>query len=151
MKKRCTVKPAVALLLGVFIGTAGCEVGPHSGRGLRLPSGDLEAGQIAFAELGCSECHDLVGEPGPPVAEGKPPLLTIGGLVSRIETHGELVTSIVNPSHGISERFRGAQSGVRGSSRMPSINERMTVAQLIDVTEYVQSKYDREFNPEYIR
>ena len=42
---------------------AGCEMGPRSGRGLRLPDGDIARGQIAFRDLGCPECHEVAGGP----------------------------------------------------------------------------------------
>ncbi len=67
--------------------------------------------------------------------------MILGGEVSHIETHGELVTSIINPSHEISRRYPRDQVADGDVSKMKAINERMTVAQLIDLTAFLQSKY----------
>jgi hypothetical protein len=121
----------------------GCEIGPRSGRGLRLPEGDLESGALAFRQLGCPECHDVDGEPVPPKGERSDMIVRLGGRVAHIETHGELVTSIVNPSHDISHRYRYPSEGADGSPpRMKNFNQEMTVAQLIDLTAFLQSKYE---------
>ena len=131
--------------LGVSLGLA-CEVGPKSGRGLRLPAGDATRGALAFQELGCNECHRIADEPVAATSEGRDERVLLGGGVSRIETHGELVTSIVHPSYEISEKY--AKEG--DLSKMQSLNERMTVSELIDLTEYLQSKYRIEREPLYI-
>lgn len=139
-----------ALILAAWVVVSiGCELGPQSGRGLRLPDGDLARGELAFRELGCERCHDVVGVPP---AEGERPdvIVTLGGEVSRVESYGELVTSIVNPSHEISARYpRGAVAdGER--SKMENFTEKMTVAQLIDLTAFLQSKYEKRVEPIYL-
>jgi len=70
--------------------------------------------------------------------------VVLGGKVAHIETHGELVTSIINPSHGFSPRYPRAKVAEAGQSKMPKFNETMTVEQLIDLTAYLQSKYELE-------
>jgi hypothetical protein len=130
----------------------GCELGgPSSGRGLHLPAGDLERGEIAFRELGCRNCHFVAGEAPPPKRADGQPRLELGGDVRHIETHGQLVTSIINPSHEISKRLPADQTQESGRSRMPPINEKMTVSQLIDLTTYLQSKYELIHDPVYVR
>jgi len=123
----------------------GCEVGAKSGAGLRLPNGDIEKGRQAFEELGCVECH-RVGVRSP--SQGGD-LIVLGGKVAHIETHGELVTSITNPSHGISRRYPVEDVMEGNRSKMPDFNTRMTVEELIDVTAYLQSKYELELNDMY--
>ena len=138
-----------ALVL-VLVFALGCEVGPQSGRGLRLPDGDPERGRVAFAELGCGRCHGVVGES----AEGEPaaPSVVLGGEVTRVHSYGELVTAIVNPSHEISRRHPPEQVAVGDVSKMElaDLNERISVAQLIDLVAYLQSKYERRREPLYI-
>lgn len=137
--------------LAVVIG-AGCEVGPRSGRGLRLPEGDIEQGAAAFRALGCERCHDVVGVSPAAGGERADTILTLGGEVTRVYSYGELVTSIVNPSHRISRRYPEEETTVaEGVSRMENFNDRMTVAQLIDLVAFLQSKYELRRDPEFIR
>ena len=145
MKARTPAWMALAALLA-----SGCEVGPKSGAGLRLPDGDVGRGEIAFRELGCDRCHDVAGL-APPEGERPDPVVVIGGTVSRVETYGELVTSIVNPSHELSRRYPAeAVSEGEGVSRMESFNDVMTVSQLLDLTTFLQSKYELRPEAEFI-
>lgn len=125
----------------------GCEVGPRSGRGLRLPEGEIERGRAAFADLGCTKCHDVADAPAPP---GDDVILTLGGEVTRVETYGELVTSIVNPTHDISRRYPKKDTTEAGETRMDNFNDEMTVSQLIDLTTFLQSKYEVRREPLFI-
>lgn len=136
---------AILCLLGV---TASCEIGPRSGIGLRLPTGDAARGELAFSDLGCDQCHVFMGDQ-PRVSREKDELVVaLGGKVDHISTHGELVTSIVNPSHGFPRRYLKEEVFDGERSKMARYNETMTVAQLIDLTEYLQSKY--ELDPELL-
>jgi transposase len=54
--------------LGILCATAiavalagACDSGRKSGRGLRLPDGDIKQGKLAFVELGCPSCHEVAG------------------------------------------------------------------------------------------
>lgn len=139
--------PSLILAAWVVV-CIGCESGPRSGRGLRLPDGDLAQGEVAFRDLGCEYCHDLVGEP-PPEGERFDVIVTLGGEVTRVESHGELVTSIVRPSHQISGRYPRDQVADGDRSKMVTLNDTMTVAQLIDLTAFLQSKYVQRREPMY--
>ena len=127
----------------------GCEMGPRSGRGLRLPEGDIARGEQAFQQLGCGTCHDVAGTPSPE-GERSEVIVTLGGVVTHVETYGELVTSIINPSHEISRRYPKADVAEDDVSKMSNFNEQMTVAQLIDLTAFLQSKYELRVEPQYI-
>ena len=141
----------IALACVFLVGT-GCEVGPQSGRGLRLPAGNLQAGEVAFAELGCGQCHSVKGTPSSSATEGAELDVVLGGEVTRVHSYGELVTAIVNPSHRIARRNQEEGAVVGGISRMEleNFNDRMTVAQLIDLVTYLQSKYERRQEPLYV-
>ncbi len=138
--------------IGILTLALGCEIGPSSGRGLRLPDGDVAMGKVAFSELGCGGCHSVVGEPGKSPGEGAAPNVRLGGEVSRIHSYGELVTFIVNPSHRITGRYPRDTVAEGDVSKMElgNLNEKMTVAQLIDVVAYLQSKYERRREPMYV-
>jgi mono/diheme cytochrome c family protein len=140
-------------LLGVLLLVAGvgCEIGPRSGAGLRLPNGDVVAGRAAFQTLGCPACHAIEGEPESANRTGSDPIVVLGGHVAHIKTHGELVTAIVNPSHGIAAGYPRKDVTEGSLSRMRDINDKMTVAELIDVTEYLQSEYELSVHDVYRR
>ena len=135
MKSRFILIP---LLGGVmFALLAGCEHNPKSSRGFRLPDGDAAKGKEAFLALQCHKCHKVEGVELPaPVSFN----LTLGGETVRVRTYGQLVTSIINPSHGISEQYRKelAEANV---SPMPRYNHVMTVEQMIDLVAFLQAHY----------
>ena len=120
----------------VFVAT-GCEP-QKSASGFRLPDGNIEKGREAFVSLQCNSCHTVAGENFPAPGRFQIPL---GGETTRIRTYGELVTSLINPSHVISARYREELREAR-ESPMTDFNETMTVAQMIDLVAFLQSRYD---------
>jgi sulfur-oxidizing protein SoxX len=129
----------ILLLLcgGMFALLSGCEHNPKSSRGFRLPDGDAAKGKEAFLALQCHKCHKVEGVELPaPVSFN----LTLGGETVRVRTYGQLVTSIINPSHVISEQYRKelAEANV---SPMPKYNHVMTVEQMIDLVAFLQAHY----------
>ena len=143
--KRCLVLAAVGIL-GVAL--TGCYPEPKSGKGLHLPEGNVENGKAAFLALKCHECHRVDG------VEFPAPVLTVatnvvlGGKVTRIQSYGELVTSVINPSHGLAEGFDKAQARGARLSPMPEFNDTMTVSQMIDLVTFLQSRYEK-VEPDY--
>ena len=130
---------ALAGLAAVIVAAAGCQ-DSRSAAGFRLPPGDAHRGQAAFLELKCNECHRVVGLELPgPVAD--PPIL-LGGVVNRVKTDGELMTSIVNPSYRIAEGYPRDVVRTGGVSRMPAHGQEMTVRQMIDLVAFLQSRYE---------
>lgn len=88
----------VVLLLGAL---ASCGPPEKSASGFRLPDGNIEKGQKAFLDLKCNACHRVTGlDLEAPVASPPVPI-PLGGAVPSPKTDGELVTSIINPSHKI--------------------------------------------------
>ncbi|MEM6704990.1 MAG: c-type cytochrome [Acidobacteriota bacterium] len=129
---------AVLLAWGLF----GCVAGPKSGSGFRLPDGDAVAGRELFVSRSCHVCHTIVGEElGPPPLEG-PVSVALGGTTTRVKNYGQLVTSIINPSHRIETVYQQQRTAEDGSSLMPSFNETLTVQNLIDLVAYLQSHYE---------
>jgi hypothetical protein len=113
----------------------------RSGRGLHLPDGDIEKGKAAFVELGCPRCHEIVGVVAAAPGGEVPMIVRLGGPVRKVETYGELVTSIVNPSHGLTRLYPAEEVAIGGESRMEDFNDTMTVSQLIDLVAFLQSQY----------
>ena len=65
-----------------------------------------------------------------------------------MKTYGELVTSIINPSHRLARGMDPRHVDGEGESKIPRYNEVMTVQQLVDITEFLSSKYS-VWAPEY--
>jgi hypothetical protein len=109
--------------------------------GFALPPGDAERGKATFVELECNACHridDVVSrlDPGDPTID-----VRLGGQVSRIKTYGDLVTSIINPSHKLSRGKNKMTVTEEGDSKMTVYNDMMTVQQLVDLTTFLQDTY----------
>lgn len=130
------------ILLIVVSGALGCTGGSEqSGRGLALPAGDVERGKEAFLELRCHACHEVEGLDAPaPVATPQVDV-KLGGLAMREPTDGELLTSIVNPSHTLIPGHEEERVMSGSGSRMADYREVMTVQQLIDLVAYLHSVY----------
>jgi sulfur-oxidizing protein SoxX len=129
----------VFLVLTFFI--SACDTGPKSARGFRLPDGDAETGKQLFVELQCNSCHTILGqELAAPALKG-PVSVSLGGPVANIKTYGQLVSSVINPSHRIVRRYPKDEVSVDGESLMPTYNESMTVQQLIDLVAFLQAQY----------
>ena len=132
--------------IGVFsilIITMSLEFGcnPES-RGFALPEGDIEKGKQAFVYLHCDQCHNAgdikrVGN----AIEGEI-YITLGGDVSKVKTYGELVTSIINPSHKIDSKYKISMTNDSGESKMRKYNEIMTVDDLINLATFLQKEYN---------
>jgi hypothetical protein len=116
--------------------------GPESPLGFSLPDGDAARGREAFLELRCNSCHEVEGlEMAYRAGLAR---VTLGGPTTRIKTNGELVSSIINPSHRIAPRYPEEQVAVNGESLMSVayLNDVMTVQQLIDLVAFLQSTYE---------
>lgn len=140
----------VCITIGICMlaGLSGCGGGPKSAKGFTLPDGDIERGQAAFVSLKCTDCHRVAGIDLSVAEEEQGMSVRLGGEVSRIKTYGELVTSIINPSHRLPKGFNEEEIAVDGESKMRNYNDVMTVSQLIDVVAFLQSRYELiEYEP----
>lgn len=141
--KRWTIPMASILLAASF----GCTPSPKSARGFRLPDGDVEKGKVAFLDMKCNNCHSVAGVEVPAPEGRRPFVLELGGKDTRVHTYGELVTSIINPSHTLSPRMPREMAGPEGASPMPDYTEVMTVRQMIDLVAFLQSRYQLVIPP----
>ena len=130
--------------VGLFL-VAGCG-GPKSGKGFTLPDGDVSNGQAVFVSMQCSACHTVAGIDRPQLPEDEKYDVTVklGGEVPRIKTYGQLVTSIVNPSHKLATGYPHGEIATGEASKMRNYNDVMTVTELIDLVSFLQSKYELE-------
>lgn len=135
------------LVLSSIFFVSGCERGRLSGKGLYLPKGDIEKGRQAFIDMKCYRCHTVAGVELPAVEHETTIALELGGEVVRVKSYGELVTSIVNPTHVVSRKYLDslgelAKEG-KIESPMPVFNDKMTVSQLINLVAFLDSRYQK--------
>ena len=114
--------------------------------GFPVDQGGIAAGRQAFIDHRCHQCHSIADENMPPLAGDSRPILELGGPTTVIHSYADLTTSIINPNHAISERYRDQQivlnTEIPLESPMPRPNlDTMSVSQLIDIVAFLDSKY----------
>lgn len=122
-------------------------------KGFVLPQGDVEQGLAVFTDYKCYRCHTVVNHEFPELDFEPPFVLNLGGEVYRVSDYGELLTAVVNPSHIISPRYLNMQKGAGRDvveSTMPDFSEDMTVAEMVDLVEFLHAQYSK-MEPQYYR
>ena len=118
-------------------------------RGFTLPVGDIEKGKANYKRLSCNECHSISGIEWKGGSDNLNILL--GGEVTITKSYGDLVTSVINPSHKIAPSYTQktdtAATDEEGLSKMKNYNELMTVQELIDLIAFLQSEYKIKSQP----
>jgi mono/diheme cytochrome c family protein len=126
----------LAVLLMLLVPLAGCS-GRHSPSGFRLPPGDAEAGQAAFVDLKCAECHTVQGVSLPaPTAQTA---VALGGRRMLPRTDGDLTTDIILPSSHFASGYPASAVQQGAASKMPDYTRTMTVKQLADLVAFLQA------------
>jgi sulfur-oxidizing protein SoxX len=132
----------LSVLAGAVV-VAGCA--DTSGFSGLIEQANIEQGRLAFIDHRCHQCHNVTGVSLPALAGASPPMLELGGEIIAVKSYAELMTSIINPNHVISERYREqlrVDTSVPGESPMPMPHiERMSVRQLIDLVAFLDSRY----------
>ena len=106
-------------------------------------------GKQAFIDLKCYTCHRVDGIADlPPPTQPPEKIVVLGGEVAQVRTYGRLMTAIIHPSQSISERMIARPEKQTKESPMPTVNEIMTVEQLINLIAFLQPQY-RELQPLY--
>lgn len=139
---------AVALLA-----LSACSPDAKPVKGFVLPPGDAEQGRQVFVDFNCHACHTIPGVEFPEVDFEPPFVLEIGGEVYRVKNYGELLTAVVNPDHIISPQYRAMLARAERDaviSPMPYYGEEMTVAELVDLVEFLHGQYTK-LQPQYYR
>lgn len=136
------MKSILAVITLLTLALTACEADRMSERGFSLPEGNVLNGKEAFVYMHCHECHTVAGEALPTLDWDDPPVIQLGGTVTRVKTYGELVTAIINPSHKLAQGYPLDTISEDGQSRMPLYNSYMTVQELIDIVAFLQPHYD---------
>jgi hypothetical protein len=142
------------LILSLSILQTGCDQESRSNRGFSLPAGDLENGKLLFVEYKCIQCHTLpnaeFADDEWRLTEGNGISVRLGGPTTRVQTYGDLVTSVINPSHRIAKGYPLEQITENGESKMAYYNQVMTVEELIDLVTFLKSQYQFKSYPETV-
>jgi len=133
-----------ALLAVLFL--SGCRVYPDEVGSFRFPilSGDIQQVQEAFLRLECNQCHQVNGVDLPEFSGPRPVTVELGGEIYFAKTYGDLVTSIINPDHVLSENYLDQLPGEvrrRTTSSPMYLKEDMLVTELIDIVAFLNSRY----------
>ena len=131
------------VVIGLLMG--GCD-NLQSGRRLRLPAGSAANGKAAFTTLKCTECHTVVGVDLPKPTVASDLVVELGGKVPRLRTVGDLLTSIIHPTQSASFKMKRPAAGAPGSE-MPTVNDVMTVSQMVDLVRFLQPQYSEMAPP----
>lgn len=144
MAKRTVTRIGVMVLLALHFA---CD----QERGFSLPVGNQQSGRSLFEQYGCVECHTVVGEEfALPAGEAPSRVgvrIRLGGPTTKLQTYGDLVTSIINPSHRIARGYPFEEITNEGKSKMEYYNQIMTVEELIDLVTFLKAKYEFRNHP----
>ena len=154
----CKRNIAQSCLYGVFaiitlLALTACTGDAKPVKGFVLPQGDIAQGEQVFVDFNCHGCHTIPGLEFPQPKFEPPFILQIGGEVYRVKNYGELLTAVVNPDHIISRKYRMLLEQADREviiSPMPYYGESMTVAELIDLVEFLHAQYSK-LQPQYYR
>ncbi|MDJ0645728.1 MAG: c-type cytochrome [Flavobacteriaceae bacterium] len=104
-----------------------------------LPEGDIEIGKVVYKKYSCYECHSISKIEWKGGSDSLK--IPLGGNVSTQKSYGDLVTSVINPSHKIAPRYKQMIAVEGDLSKMKNYNEVMSVQELIDLVAFLQSEY----------
>lgn len=132
----------LVLLASVISLLSGCNVGGEWQSEIHLPAGDAATGEALFASVGCVSCHAVGDAEFEEGAEAGAVRVRLGSTTGRRMSYGQLVTSIVNPSHRLAPQYFSENITREGESLMANYNDALTVTQLTDVVAYLQTHYE---------
>ncbi len=135
--------------LCALICVSACDRDDRRQGAIYLPEGDAAKGEMYFASLGCVGCHSVIGAELPDPVEAGPVRVVLGSRTGLRLSYGQIVTSIVNPSHRLSTRYRKDEVSRQGESLMTSYNDVLTVTQLTDLIAFLQKHYVKAERPGY--
>lgn len=126
---------------------AGCNLGEEWRNEIHLPAGDATRGEALFASVGCVSCHAVGDAELKEGAEAGAVRVRLGSETGRRMSYGQLVTSVVNPSHRLAPRYSSENIAKDGESLMANYNDVLTISQLTDLVAYLQTHYEDVLRP----
>jgi mono/diheme cytochrome c family protein len=134
-------------LATIVILLAGCNLGEEWRNEIHLPGGDAARGEALFASAGCVSCHAVGDAEFTEGAEAGAVRVRLGSETGRRMSYGQLVTSVVNPSHRLAPRYSSETVAEDGESLMANYNDVLTITQLTDLVAYLQTHYEDVLRP----
>lgn len=137
----------VRLHLGslILLALTSCATHPDYATQFRFPIewGNIAEGQKAFVDLECHQCHTVNGVDMMSYEGASPVMLELGGTIVYAKTYADLVTSIINPNHVVSDEYLSMlpRDVRRGTTTIMPFQDQMTVTQLIDLVMFLNSRY----------
>jgi hypothetical protein len=138
--------PVAALSVAALALLVGCRTYPDYSSEFRFPiqTGDIQEGRAAFVDLGCPQCHAVDGVELPEWKGTRFITMPLGGDLIFAKTYADIVTSIINPNHIISDKYLEqlpANQRARTNTSPMYMNPEMKVTQLIDIVAFLNSRY----------
>ena len=133
-----------SLLLTVVLGA--CTVESPPVKGFIMPVGDVALGEQVFVKYACHGCHTIPGVDLPKVDPAPPFVMEIGGDVYRVKNEGELLTSVINPTHVVSQEYINQIEDVAhqdGSTPMPYYGDAMTITEMVNLVTFLRAQYSK--------
>jgi sulfur-oxidizing protein SoxX len=133
-----------SLLLMIAISACTRESPPV--KGFVLPGGDVAQGEQVFVKYSCHGCHTISGVDLPVIEPAPPFVMEIGGEVYRVKNEGELLTSVINPTHVVSEKYLNQLEQADhkdGSTPMPYYGDAMTITEMINLVTFLRAQYSK--------
>ena len=127
----------------VFLAVAlsACSVESPPVKGFVLPEGDVALGEQVFVKYSCHSCHTIPGVDLPKIDPAPSMVIEIGGEVYRVKNYGELLTSVINPKHEVSQENTKKLEGA--STSMPYYGDAMTISEMIDLVAFLRAQYSK--------
>ena len=123
-----------------------CTMESPAVKGFVLPDGDVALGEQVFTKYGCQACHTIPGVDLPKVEPEPALVIEIGGEVYRVRNYGELLTSVINPSHEISPESvnKLETAGLPDATTpMPFYGDAMTITEMINLVAFLRAQYSK--------
>lgn len=141
-----TVVRLLGVALPALLALSACSTFPDAAAGFHFPieKGDIAHGRDAFVRLGCPQCHTVAGVELADYRGQRFITMPLGGELYFAKTYGDLVTSIINPDHVISEVYLNQlpPEQRRRANTTPMYTELdMKVTELVDIVAFLNSRY----------
>ena len=116
----------------------------NRGKALRCRTEMQSEANKTFAQLQCNACHTVHGMEFEKPETSEEKMIALGGEMPKVVTYGDLVTSIINPSHRFAFGYAKDDIETDGKSKMRIYNDEMTITQLADLVTFLQPHYKVE-------
>lgn len=116
------------------------------------PQGDAVRGKAVFVKYDCQACHTIPDVDLPGAAPLDQAIMPLGVRVHRVRDYGDLLTAVIYPQHVVSPKYLAALKATGRADeaiRMPDFTQRMTVAELVDVVEFLHAQYSALLSQHY--